>query len=152
MPTCEGQIQQIFENQTKNGDPYWVLIIDGKRISFWPEDKKEISKVREGDLCTVEYVQKGRWLNGTKIKEIVKPKGRKETTPNNESPNPSTPGSETEVLTQQDKDSSMKRQSAVRTAAILLQGREISDEDLKTVTKTTYQFIKTGTFNEHQED
>lgn len=138
-------ISRIAKKYTRDGNPYYLVQAGHETVSFFEEVCGELEKVETGDLATIDFSQNGQFKNGIQIRDVVKKSG-------------GSSSKESTELAQQDdnyweqKDQSIERQSAVRTAAILLQGREISDEDLKAVTETAYQFIKTGTFNEHQED
>ena len=62
----QGTIEKIWENETRDGKPYWVLKIDGERYSAFDEDA--IGVLHEGDHVGFQWKQAGKYRNLAAIK------------------------------------------------------------------------------------
>jgi hypothetical protein len=59
----QGTIKRIWENQSKKGETYWVLLIDGKRFSLW--DRNLLQGLKEGER--VDFL----WKHDRQYKKII---------------------------------------------------------------------------------
>ena len=66
-----GKIERIWENQTKNGEKYWVLSISGKNYSVW--DSSVIEGLSEGAEVEYEFKRSGKYNKITDLKVIQEP-------------------------------------------------------------------------------
>jgi hypothetical protein len=71
----KGRVSRIWQNETRNGKPYWVIAIqsDGGqyvRYSVW--DWRLLEGVHEGDIITYKFKQSGNYNNITEISRTEK--------------------------------------------------------------------------------
>jgi hypothetical protein len=71
----KGRVSRIWQNETRNGKPYWVIAIqsDGGqyvRYSVW--DWRLLEGVHEGDIITYRFKQSGNYNNITEISKTEK--------------------------------------------------------------------------------
>ncbi len=55
----KGIIEQIWENESKNGQQYVTVQIDGERYSVW--DDKHFDQLQEGAEIEYEFRQSGNF-------------------------------------------------------------------------------------------
>ena len=63
-----GKIERIWENQTKDGEKYWVLSIDGKNYSVW--DPAVLEGLSEGMEVEYEFRRSGKYNRITDLKKL----------------------------------------------------------------------------------
>jgi hypothetical protein len=63
-----GIIEEIEERESKNGQSYLAITIDGERYSLW--DKKYFEQINEGDLVAYKWKQSGNFKNITEIERM----------------------------------------------------------------------------------
>ncbi len=63
-----GIIEKIWENESKKGQPYLTLLIDGERYSLW--DKKHFADLEEGDEVIYQWKQSGDFRNISAIQRV----------------------------------------------------------------------------------
>ena len=61
----KGIIEQIWENESKNGQQYLTVQIDGERYSVW--DDKHFDQLQEGTEIEYEFRQSGNFKNITEV-------------------------------------------------------------------------------------
>ena len=61
----KGIIEQIWENESKNGQQYLTVQIDGERYSVW--DDKHFDQLQEGAEIEYEFRQSGNFKNITEV-------------------------------------------------------------------------------------
>jgi hypothetical protein len=61
----KGQIEKIWDNESRNGQRYLGLSIDGQRYTLW--DEKYFGRLEEGDVIDFEWKKSGKFKNITKI-------------------------------------------------------------------------------------
>lgn len=61
----KGQIEKIWDNESRNGQRYLGLAIDGQRYTLWEE--QYFDQLQEGDVIDFEWNKSGRFKNITKI-------------------------------------------------------------------------------------
>jgi hypothetical protein len=61
----KGQIEKIWDNESRNGQRYLGLSIDGQRYTLW--DEKYFDRLEEGDAIDFEWKKSGKFKNITKI-------------------------------------------------------------------------------------
>jgi hypothetical protein len=71
-----GVIEQIWENETRNGKKYLTVRIDGERYSIW--DKKNFDDLQEGKEIEYEFRQSGKYKHLTDVKPVGEEKGSAE--------------------------------------------------------------------------
>jgi len=62
----KGRIEKIWDNESRNGERYLGLTIDGQRYTLWED--KYFDQVQEGDVIDFEWKKSGRFKNIMKIK------------------------------------------------------------------------------------
>jgi hypothetical protein len=142
------RIRRIFENRTSEGKPYWVMQVDGgRRISFFAEEA--VTGLEPGDTVDIEYRRRGRYWNGLAVRKVQAEGEPAASEPAERAPGE---GEEREAArsqpSQSSRDESIERQSAVRSAAILFQGRKVVEDEFQAMARRIYSFIKTGEFGE----
>ncbi len=104
----KGIIEQIWENESKNGQQYLTVQIDGERYSVW--DDKHFDQLQEGAEIEYEFRQSGNFKNITEVSSL---------TPNHEPP-----------LYHNDRDRQITRLSCLKSAAQILAPAQV-DPDAK---------------------
>ncbi len=61
----KGKIEKIWDNESRNGQRYLGLSVDGERYTLWEE--KYFDKLQEGDIIDFEWKKSGKYRNITKI-------------------------------------------------------------------------------------
>jgi hypothetical protein len=61
----KGEIEKIWDNESRNGERYLGLSVDGQRYTLWEE--KYFDKLKEGDVIDFEWKKSGKYKNITKI-------------------------------------------------------------------------------------
>ena len=61
----KGQIEKIWDNESRNGQRYLGLSDDGERYTLWEE--KYFDRLQEGDVIDFEWKKSGKYRNITKI-------------------------------------------------------------------------------------
>ena len=61
----KGEIEKIWDNESRNGERYLGLSVDGQRYTLWEE--KYFDKLKEGDVIDFEWKKSGKYMNITKI-------------------------------------------------------------------------------------
>ena len=61
----KGEIEKIWDNESRNGERYLGLSVDGQRYTLWEE--KYFDKLQEGDVIDFEWKKSGKYRNITKI-------------------------------------------------------------------------------------
>lgn len=61
----KGTIEQIWENESKNGQQYLTVQIDGERYSVW--DTKYFDQLHEGAEIEYQFRQSGNFRNITEV-------------------------------------------------------------------------------------
>ena len=61
----KGEIEKIWENESRNGKRYLGISVDGERYTLWEE--KYFDKLKEGDVIDFEWKKSGKYKNITKI-------------------------------------------------------------------------------------
>ncbi|MFX0205007.1 MAG: hypothetical protein ACFFDT_03410 [Candidatus Hodarchaeota archaeon] len=61
----KGRIEKIWDNESRNGQRYLGVSIDGQRYTLWEE--KYFDQLQEGDVIDFEWKKSGRFRNITKI-------------------------------------------------------------------------------------
>lgn len=61
----KGEIEKIWDNESRNGERYLGLSVDGQRYTLWEE--KYFDKLQEGDVIDFEWKKSGKYKNITKI-------------------------------------------------------------------------------------
>ena len=62
----KGRIEKIWDNESRNGQRYLGISIDGKRYTLWEE--QYFDQLQEGDVIDFEWKKSGRFKNITEIK------------------------------------------------------------------------------------
>ncbi len=62
-----GIIEQVWENESRNGQKYLTVQIDGERYSVW--DTKYFDQLREGVEVEYEFRQSGNFKNITQVRD-----------------------------------------------------------------------------------
>ena len=62
----KGRIEKIWDNESRNGQRYLGLSIDGQRYTLWEE--KYFDQLQEGEVIDFEWKKSGRFKNITEIK------------------------------------------------------------------------------------
>ena len=57
----KGRIENIWENEKRNGEPYWVVAINGERYSAF--DEELIRNLRAGDDVEYDWKKAGKYKN-----------------------------------------------------------------------------------------
>ena len=63
------QIQDIHENKTKQGKPYWVIVTDKGSMSCF--DLNITKAMKDAGSCKVDIVEKGDFKNITKLISVM---------------------------------------------------------------------------------
>ena len=61
----KGTVEKIWDNESRNGQRYLGLSIEGQRYTLWEE--KYFDQLQEGDVIDFEWKKSGRFKNITKI-------------------------------------------------------------------------------------
>lgn len=61
----KGEIEKIWDNESRNGQRYLGISVDGERYTLWEE--KYFDKLKEGDIIDFEWKKSGKYKNITKI-------------------------------------------------------------------------------------
>lgn len=62
----KGRIEKIWDNESRNGQRYLGISIDGQRYTLWEE--QYFDQLQEGDVIDFEWKKSGRFKNITEIK------------------------------------------------------------------------------------
>ena len=62
----KGRIEKIWDNESRNGQRYLGLSIDGQRYTLWED--QYFDQLQEGDVINFEWKKSGRFKNITEIK------------------------------------------------------------------------------------
>jgi len=62
----KGRIEKIWDNESRNGQRYLGLTIDGQRYTLWED--QYFDQLQEGDVIDFEWKKSGRFKNITEIK------------------------------------------------------------------------------------
>lgn len=62
----KGRIEKIWDNESRNGQRYLGLSIDGQRYTLWED--QYFDQLQEGDVIDFEWKKSGRFKNITEIK------------------------------------------------------------------------------------
>lgn len=104
----KGIIEQVWENESRNGQPYLTVQIDGERYSVW--DTQYFDQLQEGAEIEYQFRQSGNFRNITEVATL---------TENNDVP-----------LYQNGRDRQITRLSCLKSAAQILAPAQI-DPDAK---------------------
>lgn len=63
----KGEVEKVWENETKDGRRYNVLQINGERYSLW--DENYVDKIQEGQKLEFDFKESGEFRNITEIFE-----------------------------------------------------------------------------------
>ena len=102
----KGIIEQIWENESKNGQQYLTVQIDGERYSVW--DDKHFDQLQEGAEIEYEFRQSGNFKNITEVSGL---------THNDEPP-----------LYHNDRDRQITRLSCLKSAAQILAPAQVAPD------------------------
>lgn len=61
----KGEIEKIWENESRNGKRYLGISVDGERYTLWEDEY--FDKLKEGDIIDFEWKKSGKYKNITKI-------------------------------------------------------------------------------------
>lgn len=61
----KGTIEKVWENESRNGQPYLAVQIDGERYSVW--DQKYFDHMKEGAEIEYDFRQSGDFKNITDV-------------------------------------------------------------------------------------
>ena len=61
----KGEIEKIWDNESKNGKRYLGISVAGERYTLWEEEY--FDKLKEGDVIDFEWKKSGKYKNITKI-------------------------------------------------------------------------------------
>lgn len=61
-----GVVEQVWENESRNGQPYLTVQINGERYTVW--DTKYFDQLREGAEIEYEFRQSGNFKNITEVR------------------------------------------------------------------------------------
>lgn len=61
----KGEIEKIWDNESRNGERYLGLSVNGQRYTLWEE--KYFDKLQEGDVIDFEWKKSGKYRNITTI-------------------------------------------------------------------------------------
>lgn len=61
----KGEIEKIWDNESRNGERYLGLSVDGERYTLWEE--KYFDKLKEGKVIDFDWKKSGKYKNITKI-------------------------------------------------------------------------------------
>ena len=67
----KGTIEQVWENESRNGQAYLAVQIDGERYSVW--DQQYFDQIREGAEIDYEFRQSGDFKNITEVRGAGEP-------------------------------------------------------------------------------
>lgn len=104
----KGIIEQVWENESKNGQQYLTVQIDGERYTVW--DDKYFDQLQEGAEIEYQFRQSGNFSNITEVATL---------TENNDVP-----------LYQNGRDRQITRLSCLKSAAQILAPAQV-DPDAK---------------------
>lgn len=107
-----GVVGRIYENQSKKGDRYWNVVIDGTRYSVFKEDVR--SQLTEGHLVAFTWEPRGRFRTITLAQVLGKV-----VQSGNGAPAPAASPGEAHV-TPVERESRIIRQSCVKAAAAIV--------------------------------
>jgi len=63
----KGTVEQVWENESRTGQKYLTVQIDGERYSVW--DQKYFDQLREGVEIEYEFRQSGNFKNITEVRD-----------------------------------------------------------------------------------
>lgn len=61
----KGEIEKIWDNESRNGKRYLGISVDGERYTLWEDEY--FDKLKEGDIIDFEWKKSGKYKNITKI-------------------------------------------------------------------------------------